>query len=156
MTCALSKQLLADADHYDLILALHDDPKSAGSGLVKKEALVWVSGNESDSLQQTTLPLIAAPDGCIYRKRGIEQLEASGQDWRIVYTIPDLTGIEAAIAEGLGITVLAKSTVPDTLRILKPSDKLPRLGMIGISLIQNKTASEAVSKLADYVKTSLS
>ena len=155
VTSALSKQLLIDTKNYDLILALHDDPARAGKNLVKKDQLVWVSSQDYDLPTNQSIPLIAAPDGCIYRKRGTAKLTAGKQDWRIVYTIPDLTGIEAAIAEGLGVTVLAKSTVPETLRILKPSDKLPQLGTIGISLIQHQSAGEAVTRLMEYVKTSL-
>lgn len=158
VTCALSKELLSQTgrNRYDLILALHDDPKMAGQSLVKKDDLVWVSGSSSDSLLPTSIPLIAAPKGCIYRQRGIDRLKTSGHQWRIVYTIPDLTGIQAAIEEGLGVTVLAKSTVPDNLHILKTGGKLPPLGNVGISLIhQRKEPSEAILRLMDFVQASL-
>ena len=156
VTCALSKQLLSEPHRYDLILALHDDPSTAGDNLVKEDDLVWVTGIDHDAHLQRPLPLIVAPKGCIYRKRGAEQLKGNNRDWRIVYTIPDLTGIQAAINEGLGVTVLAKSTVPENLRILKPSEKLPKLGKVGISLIhQSNESSEAISRLMEFVKASL-
>ncbi len=156
VTCALSKQLLSEPHRYDLILALHDDPSTAGDNLVKEDDLVWVTGIDHDAHLQLPLPLIVAPKGCIYRKRGAEQLKDNNRDWRIVYTIPDLTGIQAAINEGLGVTVLAKSTVPENLRILKPSEKLPKLGKVGISLIhQSNESSEAISRLMEFVKASL-
>lgn len=158
VTCALSKQLLSEVERrrYDLILALHDDPAMAGHNLVKEDELVWVTGSDHDAHLQSPLPLIAAPEGCIYRKRGIEKLKESQRDWRIVYTIPDLTGIQAAIQEGLGVTVLARSTVPENLRVLKPTEKLPRLGKVGISLIdQSPEPGEAIARLMDFVKASL-
>lgn len=84
------------------------------------------------------------------------RLNKNKQAWNIVYTNPDLSGIQAAIAAGIGITVLAKSTVPDTLKILKPSGKFPELGKIGINLLYKKsTANEATGRRADYIKTSL-
>jgi DNA-binding transcriptional LysR family regulator len=141
---------------YDLILALHDDPSSAGSSLVKEDELVWVSSTDSDAHLQAILPLIAAPEGCIYRKRGKEILQKNRKSWRVVYTIPDLTGIQAAINEGLGVTVLAKSTVPENLRILKNNEKIPKLGKVGVSLIsQNSDPSEAITRLMEFVKASL-
>ena len=158
VTCALSKDLLSTSGRlrYDLILALHDDPFSAGNNLVKEDTLVWVSGTDSDAHLQMILPLIAAPEGCIYRKRGKETLQKNQKSWRIVYTIPDLTGIQAAINEGLGVTVLAKSTVPANLRILNNNAKLPKLGKVGISLIsQNSDPSEAITRLMEFVKASL-
>ena len=103
------------------------------------------------------MPLIAAAQGCIYRQRAIGLLDRIKQPWQIVYTIPDLTGIQYAIQEGLGVTVLAKSTVPGNLRILPSSGRFPDVGKVGISLIASSRSkkNEAVHLLADFLKTSL-
>lgn len=159
VTCDLSKNLLNAewAKPFDLILALYDDPKAKRSDRIKTEELVWVTSRNHQAHQQPKVPLIAAPEGCIYRKRGTAALDKAHQPWRIVYTIPDLTGIQAAIEEGLGVTVLAKSTVPDNLQILKPSEKFPKLGKIGVSLNYPKRHSnEALDRLVEFIKTSLS
>jgi len=159
VTCDLSKNLLtANADKpYDLILALHDDPAAKHSGRIKTEELVWVTSRHHRAHQQPLVPLIAAPEGCLYRQRGTAALNKSRQAWRIVYTIPDLTGIQAAIEEGLGVTVLAKSTVPANLQILKPSEKFPKLGKIGVSLSYRQPhGNEALTRLVEFIKTSLS
>lgn len=158
VNCDLSKNLLTKTarSQHDLILALHDDPKEAGHYLVKTDDLVWVSSHENDFQKDETVPLIVSHEGCIYRKRAINRLDAMARSWQIVYTIPDLTGIKAAIEEGLGITVLAKSTVPDSLRILKSSKKLPALGQVGISLVSSgKEENEAVMKMSEYLRASL-
>lgn len=158
VSCELSKQLLAPEQRgsFDLILALQDDPGAQVESRVKVDELVWVSGPEYDLNPLDKLALIAAPEGCIYRKRGIERLDSAGVAWRMVYTIPDLTGIQAAIEEGLGVTVLARSTVPQNLRVLRPAGRLPVLGKVGISLLHRAGHhSEAASRLADYVRASL-
>ena len=69
----------------------------------------------------------------------------------------DLTGIQYAIQEGLGVTVLAKSTVPENLKILTPSARFPELGEVGISLIcsARNRKNEAVHLLIEFLKTSL-
>ncbi|MCF7980727.1 MAG: LysR family transcriptional regulator [Pseudomonadales bacterium] len=159
VTCDLSKNLLnpKSGQHFDLVLALHDNPNAKRSDLIKVEELVWVTSTDHQAHLLPTVPLIAAPEGCIYRHRGINALKKIHQPWRIVYTIPDLTGIQAAIEEGLGVTVLAKSTVPDNLQIIKPSDKFPKLGKIGVSLnYQNKNTNDAITRLVEFVKTSMS
>ncbi len=158
VTCELSKQLLSPDQRgsFDLILALQDDPRAQAESRVKVDELVWVSGPEYDVNPSGKLPLIAAPEGCIYRKRGIERLNRAGVAWRMVYTIPDLTGIQAAIEEGLGVTVLARSTVPQNLRVLRPGGRLPVLGKVGINLLHRSGQnSEAALRLADYVRASL-
>ncbi len=158
VTCALSKHMLTgtEKNQYDLILALHDNPQEAGEDLVKTDQLVWVSSNQHDPHLQSIIPLIVAPEGCIYRSRGIKLLDQKSQPWSVVYTIQDLTGLMAAIQEGLGVTVLTKSTVPSDLKIVRPSEKFPNLGTIGISLLKPRHENtEAVERLSDYLRASL-
>jgi len=157
--CDLSKSLLTKTKRkkYDLILALQDDPQKEDSNRVKTDELVWVSSKKHDVHLLKTIPLIAAFDGCIYRQRAIEKLNRSQRAWQMVYTIPDLTGIQAAIEEGLGITVLAKSAVPKSLEIIKDPGKLPKLGEIGITLIRStkNTNNQAIDRLLDFLRVSL-
>ncbi len=158
ITSDLSRNLLSEAPQkkFDLVLALHDDPKKASSKLVKEEELVWVTSAQHHVHKLDVIPLITAPEGCIYRNRATSILNKAEQPWRITYINPDLTGIQTAIEEGLGVTVLAKGTVPDTLKIVRTSDRFPKLGKIGISLIAKKgKQTEAVELLMDYLKASL-
>ncbi|MEE4216162.1 MAG: LysR substrate-binding domain-containing protein, partial [Xanthomonadales bacterium] len=112
----------------------------------------WVTSANHDTHRQPTLPLIVAPTPCLYRARAIKVLKDCGRSWRISYTNTDISGIQAAIEEGLGVTVLAQKTVPDSLRILPFSDRFPRLGRVGIHLVYKRNmASEALLKLVDYV-----
>lgn len=162
ISCDLSRNLLSDEQRqqYDLILALYDKvgslPKRLQQGLIKTDPLVWVGSPASKAHLQETLPLVAAPSGCIYRQRALRQLGLAKRSCRIVYNISDLTGIQAAIDEGLGVTVLAKSTVPEGLNILETSEYLPELGEVGIGLTQqDQETNPAVQLLADYVKAGL-
>ena len=159
VNCELSKNLLTKTGKasHDLILALQDDPNAKDSALVKIDPLVWVAGSDMTSQKVSVVPLIVASQGCIYRNRAIRMLDKSKQPWQIVYTNPDLTGIQYAIQEGLGVTVLAKSTVPDNLKILRPSPRFPELGDVGISLLftGRHRKNEALQLLAEYLKTGL-
>ncbi|MBT6692479.1 MAG: LysR family transcriptional regulator [Porticoccaceae bacterium] len=159
VNCELSKNLLTKTGKasHDLILALQDDPNEKDSALVKTDPLVWVAGSDMTSQKVSVVPLIVASQGCIYRNRAIRMLDKSKQPWQIVYTNPDLTGIQYAIQEGLGVTVLAKSTVPDNLKILRPSPRFPELGDVGISLLftGRHRKNEALQLLAEYLKTGL-
>ncbi|MCB1662171.1 MAG: LysR family transcriptional regulator, partial [Pseudomonadales bacterium] len=67
VTCDLSKNLLnAQSDRiFDLVLALHDDPNAKRNDRVKVEELVWVTSTDHQAHLQPTVPLIAAPQGCI-------------------------------------------------------------------------------------------
>ncbi|WP_299974969.1 LysR substrate-binding domain-containing protein [uncultured Pseudoteredinibacter sp.] len=141
---------------YDLVLVLHDDPDKAGTELIKEDELVWVSSHSHDCHMRSVLPLIVAPEGCIYRNRANTMLAEAGLPWKISYTNPSLSGIQAAIEEGLGVTVLAKSSVPEGLKVINNSTRLPKLGKIGISLVkQPSEQSEAAQRLSEYITASL-
>jgi DNA-binding transcriptional LysR family regulator len=158
VTSALSKQLLSEPlkRGFDLILALHDKPTTKKQGHIKTEELVWVSSHGHSAHESDKVLLIAAPEGCIYRKRAIKQLRLHKIPWQMVYTNPDLNGIQAAIEEGLGVTALAKSTVPEGLDIIKASEQLPSLGTLGISLsFPHKQSSDASVRLGEFIKASL-
>ena len=157
----LSRNLLSETQRgkYDLILALHDKPSARRKGLIKSDRLVWVGSKEHRHDRQEALPLILAQDGCLYRKRALLALNKIKQPWRIIHTNPDLSGIQAAIREGLGVTVLAESTVPEGLAIIDrygKSDTLPKLGSIDISLLyERRSVSEVTERLAGYIQSSL-
>lgn len=160
VTCDLSNVLMPQfmAKKFDLLLQLSDTPTtpSEHTSFVKQDSLVWVNKNSKETYLRNTIPLVVAPEGCLYRRRILQRLSRINQAWSIVYTIPGLTGIQAAIAEGLGVTALAKSTVPPSLDIIKESERFPDLGDISISLLrQPDSTGEAIDVLADYIKTSL-
>ncbi|MFT6269227.1 MAG: DNA-binding transcriptional LysR family regulator [Alphaproteobacteria bacterium] len=168
VTSALSKHLLASSQtkQFDLILALmqsHVPPNNLrnsnvdGSNehtnveIIREDDLIWV-GDPNRSLPRDSLPLVLAPDGCVYRSRVIAELKQQTQPWKITYTNPDFYGLMAAIKQGLGITALARSIVPDELEIIRDK-RLPKLGRINICLINQDTQHPQVSQtLSTYIK----
>lgn len=165
VTSALSKHLLSNNQNpFDLILALMSpNPSKALTKVVSKavqkenveiireDDLVWV-GDPNRSIPKDSLPLVLAPDGCMYRSRVIKELKQQTQPWKITYTNPDFSGLMAAIKQGLGITALARSIVPDELEIMRDK-RLPNLGRINICLINQDSLHPQVSQtLASYIK----
>ncbi|GAC13270.1 LysR family transcriptional regulator [Aliiglaciecola lipolytica] len=149
--CALSKDLVCEPlkSQFDLILSLQEDADPEQEGFIITDQLVWVGSQRYVNKVPNKLPLIAAPAPCIYRKRATNLLAKCKKQWQIVYTISDLNGIQAAINEDLGITVLARSTVPPGLFVLPPQAGLPDLGHIGVCLLNpQKVRSEAIELLA--------
>ncbi|MCF6459370.1 LysR family transcriptional regulator [Pseudoalteromonas sp. MMG024] len=151
----LSKKLRHsdNREQYDLILALLEGPEQSKYPIFMDDELVWVG--DVNNINTEVVNLIAAEEGCIYRRRAIDALEKAGLKWRIVYTNADLAGISAALKENLGITVLAKHTVPNDLNWAKSTSQLPELGEVGISLIKQSEESHAVDKLAEFVQLRL-
>ncbi|MBB1292557.1 LysR family transcriptional regulator [Pseudoalteromonas sp. SR44-5] len=148
----LSKHLLSVSreDQFDLVLALNEDLNSEKFPVFMQDQLVWVG--DLSIAQNDVVTLVTAPEGCIYRRRAIEALQLAGIKYRISYSNADLTGLTAALKEGLGITVLARSTVPNELNYELNTAILPSLGKIGISLTKHaEQAEHAVDKLAEFI-----
>ncbi len=152
VTSALSRSLLGEATthDFDLILALVDPEQPSKGELVLQDELVWV-GDKMQRLAEDKLSLVLAPNGCVYRSRVIEKLKQQTTSWRITYTNADLYGLIAAIKQGLGVTALAKSSVPKELDIIRHRN-LPNLGKIKICLFNQDTQHPQVSaKLTEFI-----
>ncbi len=148
----LSKHLLSASrqDQFDLVLALNERLNSDKFPIFMQDELVWVG--DLAQAKNEVVTLVTAPEGCIYRRRATDALKSANIKYRIVYSNADLTGLIAALKEGLGITVLAKSTVPNELNYQLQTKDLPELGQIGISLIKRADeAGNAVDKLAEFI-----
>lgn len=154
VTCDLSTHLVQglQKQQYDLVLSLSDNPPSHQDNL-KLDKLVWVASPSFQYQSGAPLPLIVAPKGCIYRHRAMTALEEANRAWQIIYTIMDLSGMQSVIEEGLGVTVLAESTVPNSLHVMTMPFELAPLGNIGIGLLEGEgVKTEAVSRLAEHIK----
>jgi DNA-binding transcriptional LysR family regulator len=156
VTSALSKSLLNNDNRqdFDLVMALIDPQQQVEGELLLNDPLVWV-GDKDQAISAQGLSLVLAPDGCVYRSRVINMLKQQTTQWRISYTNADLSGITAAIKQGLGISALAKSSVPEQLDIIKHSS-LPDLGSIKICLFyRDSRHPQASQKLAEFIKSRL-
>ena len=159
VNCELSKYLLTRAgrEGHDLILVLADQDADLDGDLVKTDELVWVSSKKFNRAKEDTVPLIVASKGCIYRHNAMTGLSNASLSWKIVYTNPDLTGIQYAIQEGLGVTVLSRSIVPENLHILSATAGLPSLDRVSINIICNEQrgSDDAIELLKEFLTASL-
>lgn len=157
VTCDLSKNLLArqEKGEFDLVIALHDDPAASGGTKVLTEPLVWITSQDHARHEQRPLSLVVAPSPCIYRNRVLQTLSRRNLPWRVAYTSSSYSGIIAAVRAGLGVTLLAASTVPEGVRALEERDGFPPMGELDVRLhMRQESATEAVRCLADYIATS--
>ncbi|WP_440996417.1 LysR substrate-binding domain-containing protein [Arhodomonas sp. SL1] len=136
VTCDLSTRLLArrERDELDLVFALHADGAVAADGGGWTEELVWVASPRHDAHEQVPVPLVVAPEGCVYRGRILARLEEAGVSWRVAYTCASFGGIRAGVLAGLGVTVLARSIVPPGLQAIPSAGHLPALAPVRVRL----------------------
>jgi DNA-binding transcriptional LysR family regulator len=113
------------------------------------ESLVWVKG-EGVELSDQPVPLALFPQGCVYRRRAIRRLDKTRRRWRIAFGSHSLTGIQAAVSAGLGISVLPTTAVLPEHHVCAD---LPDLPPTELALVTSGGALDAVQQaLIAYLK----
>jgi DNA-binding transcriptional LysR family regulator len=154
--CDLSARLRRDLarGEFDVALVRRDpgDEKESGAVAAWPERISWVTSKRFPvDGNRDPLPLAAFEQGCVYRRRAIHQLEAAGRTWRVAYSSPNLSGIQAAVSAGLGISILPDVAVLADHRVLGPKDGFPKLGNTEMTLVIGPDASPATRRLADLL-----
>ncbi|WP_367190244.1 LysR substrate-binding domain-containing protein [Burkholderia sp. Ed8] len=152
VVCDLSKNLLArqKKGQLDIVIALHEDTTQSGINVVT-EPLIWIGGVESQDRNFHPLPLVVAPQPCIYRSIIVETLQRTNINWRFSFVSSSYSGIIAAVRAGLGVTVLAASTIPEGIVKLGASQGLPELGNVEVRVhTQSGKSSDAIQCLIEY------
>ena len=95
------------------------------------------------------MPLIGFPTGCLYRARAIHALESAGRSWHMAYTSSNLSGIQAAVAAGMGLSILSEMAIQADHRVLTAKDGFAPIDQTEVALVAAPDASPATLRLAD-------
>jgi DNA-binding transcriptional LysR family regulator len=121
-----------------------------GAIAVWPERVHWVTSKSHpvDS-KSGSVPLIGFPAGCLYRARAIHALESAGRSWHMAYSSSSLVGIQAAVAAGLGLSILSEMAVQADHRVLTAKDGFAPIDKTELALVASPEASPATLRLAD-------
>jgi DNA-binding transcriptional LysR family regulator len=143
--------LRRDLDRGELDLALlKRDAGEKGGIAVWPERVHWVT-SKSRPVDTTSgsVPLIGFPAGCLYRARAIHALESAGRAWHMAYASSGLAGIQAAVAAGLGLSILSEMSIQADHRMLTAKDGFAPIDKTEVALMASPDASPATLRLAD-------
>jgi DNA-binding transcriptional LysR family regulator len=143
--------LKRDLERGDLDLALLKRDASEKGGIAAwPERVHWVtSKNHPRDLKAGSVPLIGFPAGCLYRSRAIHALESAGRAWHMAYTSSSLAGIQAAVAAGMGLSILSDMAIQADHRVLTAREGFAPIDKTEIALVASPEASPATLRLAD-------
>ncbi|UTW10441.1 LysR family transcriptional regulator [Marinobacterium rhizophilum] len=112
------------------------------------EPLDWCDSAQAPSWQRDPLPLVMFPQGGLYRDEMIHALESAGRRWRISYLSASLVSLGAAVADGLGVSLLPRRLAhPGHLRLL-PDQGFIAPASIELALHYQSPAPARVEDLA--------
>ncbi len=103
------------------------------------------------------LPLAALEAPCMLRNAAADALDRAGVAWRLAFTSPSLSGLWAAVAAGLGLSVRTPLGLPASVRALDPEEGgLPPLPQLGLALLRaDAVGAPATERLAEILVQAL-
>jgi DNA-binding transcriptional LysR family regulator len=145
-----SVYLQRDLERGDLDLALIKRNAGEKSAIaVWPESVHWVTSRTHPvDWAEGSVPLIGFPAGCLYRSRAIHALESAGRSWHMAYTSSGLAGIQAAVAAGLGLSILSDVSIRADHRVLTAKDGFAPIDKTELALVASPDASPATLRLA--------
>lgn len=153
----LSCDLLAayDADRLDAVIAKKDGTAQRGR-VIWREPLVWMAAADHPVETEGPARLVMLPPPCTYRELMIGALDSARRDWVAACTASSLMGVQAAVAGGLGVTVLGRSFAQEGMRILQDPVLWPALPMTEITVVGEDSVPSLVGPLVAFLAESLS
>lgn len=92
------------------------------------------------------LPLALCDEGCLLRERGVAALDRAGVAWEVLVAASGMAVVEAALATGLAVGVLAEPLAgPGMARV----EGLPPLGQVGVCLYADDDMDAATLRWID-------
>jgi len=145
-----STHLKRDLERGELDLALFKRAAGEGTGIaVWPERVHWVTSKSRPRDTSTgSVPLIGFPAGCLYRSRAIHALESVGRAWHMAYSSSSLAGIQAAVAAGMGLSILSEIAIQADHRVLTAKDGFAPIDRTEVALVAAPEASPATLRLA--------
>jgi DNA-binding transcriptional LysR family regulator len=146
-----SAYLKRDLQRGELDLALFKRVAGEKGGIaVWPERVHWVtSKSRPRDTNAGSVPLIGFPTGCLYRAGAIHALESAGRAWHMAYTSSSLAGIQAAVAAGMGLSILAEIAIQADHRVLTAKDGFAPIDRTEMALVASPDAGPATLRLAD-------
>ena len=103
----------------ELDLALVKQRSGSTPGLARwPEPVAWIDSAQHPCQHRDPLPLVVFAQGGLYRSEMTHALDAAGRRWRLAYVSASLASLEAAVQEGLGISLLPRRLVGPGHRLL--------------------------------------
>ena len=120
----------------------------------------WIVAAGSPKTSATSrgdpVPLVVFEPPCLFRSAATAALDAAGLAWRVTFTSASLSGLWAATAAGLGVTIRTGLGLPATLAAVGQDGQLPALPALPLVLLQSEAElPPSAARLAVIMRTAV-
>lgn len=142
-----------EAGELDLAFYKQSAPDGVGSTLMNLK-MAWAAAPAFARRDDGRLPLVAFPEGCVYRRAMLSTLRDAAIPHQMVFTTPSMDSLRRAVGDGIGVTALP-TTILRRNNGLSPMDELPRLEDISLAMVVTPGGNAAIRRMADSLGDSL-
>ena len=140
------------ADELDLAVAMVNNERAQYLSRSWIERPIWAASDTAAFDRAKGIPLAAHPEGCAYRARMIQALDAAHIRWRVAYTGSGISGLQNAVVNGFGVSALTRYTMLPGMRALDENDGFPPLAEIRVGLFyKHPRLSDAGILLVNHI-----
>ena len=153
VTSGLCRDLSQAYDNGELDLMLLKQRPGTREGIASwPERLQWIDSARQPAFELDPVPLVTFPPRGLYREDMINAIESTGRRWRISFTSSSLSGIQAAVADGMGISLLPPRAATADHQILGAGQGLPEIDSYEIVIVHRPAADAMVKALASVLQ----
>lgn len=154
ITSGLSRDLLLSFDRGELDVVLVKQRRSSReANACWAEPVAWIDSAAHPCLMLDPVPLVTFPLHGLYRDDMIHAIERMGRNWSISFSSSSLSGIQEAVACGLGISLLPLRAVTAAHTVLGPAQGFQPVTVFETAIYHRATADPIVKELTAMLET---
>lgn len=120
------------------------------------ELQYWVAREDFEIARGAPLSLALLHAPCILREHAIESMKRLKRPYKITFTGSSMASVQAAVAAGLGASILPRSAVLPGMRVLASGKTYPDPGRLDVGVVRGAGAqSEIVGALERIARQTL-
>ncbi|MFA5900094.1 MAG: LysR substrate-binding domain-containing protein [Hyphomicrobium sp.] len=134
------------------VAIINVEPGVSDGTVLGGDERVWVAGLEFRRPEGAALPLVLFPPGCDWRRLATDTLDRSAISWTVALTSSGVTGLNAGIEAGLGVSVAPAKGVSRSMHEVGGELGLPALPAFEYRLVESPGAPPAARRLAYAIR----
>jgi DNA-binding transcriptional LysR family regulator len=148
-----------DQGELDLILILSHELERPKTMQILNLPMAWIGPRDPDAvvspaeMRAAGVKLVMFEAPCVFRRAAMAALDSADLAGRVVFTSPSLSGLWAAVAAGIGVTLRTAMSAPPALRVLGPESGLPSVPDIPLLLVEapGETAGPVLQRFKEIL-----
>jgi DNA-binding transcriptional LysR family regulator len=120
------------------------------------EPQVWAARADFRMEKGAVLPLALLPAPCVLREHAIESMQRLRRPCKVVYTGSSMASVQAAVAAGLGVSIMPRSSVLAGMQVLPTGRQFPNPGGLEVGVLRGAGArTDIVDALEQIISQTL-